>query len=410
MLTVSHPEILRELLPYLPVGLLPTRIQGRPLPLLILKCTKEMILTAKLRSGFRFYLAPVDLDGLQTHGLITAFFDDHDQPLTLRTPLFDEDTLGQAFFGILASDRFDAHFFDEQNRELLGYRVRNKGAARFRSMFRRMRFPPPDPRLTPLFHNSLPDWFGQRDAREDKNALSVSFEEELFPEPVYREPEEDQESSYHGRREAARASLQLPDDGVSPRELDIVGVLHRLFPSESIFLNPTRSDTGTEFVDVMVAGMNHVLLIQSKDSPNTEAVLQRSIGRKKAVALSQLERAARQLEGSISYALGSDPVSVVVAGRHHQVPVEHREVIGLIVVRELFDDEFSSYSPVLLDLFGRTGIRCFALDYPELHEYTFFLRTEKSFIGALDEVFDVAQERRLFPRLRLGLPTPNEDS
>ena len=132
MLTVSQPQILREILPYLPVGLLPTRVRGRPLPLLILKCTKEMILTAKLRRGFRFYLAPVDLDGLQTYGLITAFFDDHDQPLTLRTPLFDEKPLGHAFFGILASDQFDAHFFDEQNRELLGYRVRNKGAARFR--------------------------------------------------------------------------------------------------------------------------------------------------------------------------------------------------------------------------------------------------------------------------------------
>lgn len=142
MLTVSHPEILTELLPYLPVGLLPTRVGGRRFPLLVLKCTKEMILTAKLRRGFRFYLAPVNLEGLQTHGLITAFFDDHDEPLTLRTPLFDQEPLGHAFFGILASDQFDAHFFDEQNRELLGYRVRNRGAARFRFTFRRMNFAP----------------------------------------------------------------------------------------------------------------------------------------------------------------------------------------------------------------------------------------------------------------------------
>ena len=107
---------------------------------------------------------------------------------------------------------------------------------------------------------------------------------------------------------------------------------------------------------------------------------------------------------------GSDHIEVIVAGRHHLVSVENREIVGLIVVRELFDDEFSSYSPVLLDLFDRTGIRCFALDYPELHEYTFFLPTEESFVGALDEVFDVAQERRFFPRLRLGLVQSSEDA
>lgn len=126
--------------------------------------------------------------------------------------------------------------------------------------------------------------------------------------------------------------------------------------------------------------------------------------------MSQLKKAACQLNGAISYAVDSGHLDVTVEGMSHRVPVADREIVGLIVVRELFDDEFSSYSPVLLDLFDRTGIRCFTLDYPELHQYTFFLRTEEDLVDALDQVFEVARENRFFPRLRLGLVQPSDDA
>ena len=88
-LTLNNPGIISELA-NLQVGLMPMRRRNGNL-LLIIKCSKEMILTAKIRKGFRFYLAPIQIESLQTYGLITAFFDDHDEPLTIRTPLVEEE-------------------------------------------------------------------------------------------------------------------------------------------------------------------------------------------------------------------------------------------------------------------------------------------------------------------------------
>lgn len=54
--------------------------------LLIVKAYKEYILAARMNGGFSFYLAPLQSTSGLTVALATAFFDDGDEPLVVRTP------------------------------------------------------------------------------------------------------------------------------------------------------------------------------------------------------------------------------------------------------------------------------------------------------------------------------------
>ena len=75
-----------------------------------------------------------------------------------------------------------------------------------------------------------------------------------------------------------------------------------------VFLNPIREDTGTELTDVLAVTEEVVLLIQAKDSPNTEASLRRPIDRTRSVIRSHIDKAAKQLRGAIAKMQSRDEV------------------------------------------------------------------------------------------------------
>ena len=104
MLTITNPEDLD-----FPGGLLPTHRVGDSRMILIVKAAGEIALTAGLRRFFRFYLAPLHSGGVDTCGLLTAFFDDHDEPLAIGTPLFDGEITSD-FLQLLSSESFDVYF------------------------------------------------------------------------------------------------------------------------------------------------------------------------------------------------------------------------------------------------------------------------------------------------------------
>ena len=106
------------------------RYVGSSRMILIAKTFREFAATAQLRKSFRFYLVPLCAGDVHTYGLISAFFDDHDEPLTICTLLFDEEE-SHEIFRVLSSDSFDMFFFDEHDRELIGFRAENPDAARF---------------------------------------------------------------------------------------------------------------------------------------------------------------------------------------------------------------------------------------------------------------------------------------
>ena len=162
-----------------------------------------------------------------------------------------------------------------------------------------------------------------------------------------------------------------------------------------------RANEGREFVDVLVATANTVLLIQAKDSPITAATLSRTIDRKKATAAAHVKKAASQLKGSINHLRSGSSIEIITNGQRCDVSMSGREVFGLVIVKEMFDPERSACSRLVLSVFEETDIPCLLLDYLEFQQLTFFRRTEESFVGTLREIFSAAREHGYVPTVTL---------
>ena len=377
--SVTYPEVLQTLVD-IPGGLLPMRYVGSSRMLLIVKAMREIAETVRLRKFFRFYLVPLRAGDVHTHGLLAAFFDDHDEPLTIRTLLFDEE-LTREIFQVLSSDSFDMLFFDEHNRELIGFRAENPDAARFRSFANTIRLVPGTLEIARQFHDDMMFWFGTRSTADDNAALRVNLFETQLADNLYPQS-------------------QTPGEF---NERDIEMGLHRAFSGDQVYRNPMRAKEGREFVDVLVATEKTVLLIQAKDSPITEATLSRTIDRKEATTAAHVKKAAAQLKGSINHLRSGSSIEIITDGQRWDISMSGREVFGLVIVKELFDPERSTCSRPVLTVSEETDIPCLLLDYLEFQQLTFFRRNEESFVGTLREFFSAACEHGLFPRSRFGL-------
>ncbi len=359
---------------------MPFRRIGDLRKILVLKASRELAQTARLRGEFRVYFVPVHVGGVATYGLATAFFDDKDEPLVIRTPLFKQE-ITREFLLLLSSDSIYIHFFDEHNRELIGFRAENPHADHVRVLSNTMHFVNPTLERVRQVHNEMNSWFGTRSSSDDAAAFTIHLRERLFPDSL-------------------EESVANPGDLNEP---DIAMALRRPFRVDQVFLNPIRTDNEREFVDVLVVTAKTVLLIQAKDSPSTELALTRKITRRINTTANHVNRAARQLKGSINHLLSGNPIEIITNGKCRKVSITGRDIFGLIIVKELFDLEQRTFSPPVFNIFGETGVPCLLLDHIDFHELTFFRTTEESFVGTLEEIFSVACAHDLFPRSRFGL-------
>ena len=380
-LTITNPEVVDTLVDS-PGGLWPIRRGGDSRMILVVKAEREMAKTAKLRGGFRFYLVPVHVGDVATYGLLTAFFDDNDEPLVIRTPLFDEE-ITRDFLLLLSADSFYVHFFDGHNRELLGFRAENPNAHRFRALSNTMRFVTLTLERARQVLDEMQLWFSARSPSDDTAAFTIHLRERLFPDSL----------------------AGHVDNPGNLNEPDIATALHRSFRGDHVFTNPIRADNGREFVDVLVATAKTLLLIQAKDSPSTESALTRKIVRKKATAAKHVRKATVQLKGSINHLGSGESIEIITDGKRRNVSTSGRDVFGLVIVKELFDPERPTCSPPVLTVFNDTGIPCLLLDHTEFQQLTFFRTTEESFVGTLKELFSAACAYGVFPRSRFGLRT-----
>ena len=401
MITLKNPALVHQLSHY-PVGLFPAQVLGGQRNVLVVKCSKEMILAAKVLRELRFYLFPLARDGVQTYGLVTAFFDDPDEPLVIRTPLL-EDELGTGILDLLCSPTFDIHFFDEHDREFLGYRVNNTTSGKLTPMRDKIRLAASTYSLPwREFDDQLSTSFSNRTSEDDDKALVVEFVDELFPSDFMIMDTRPAENSYQGSKHTVFTSLERENPGVFA-ELDIVKFLHRVFPAEQIFLNPLRPDNGKEFVDVMVVTPDNLLLIQAKDSPNTKETLRRPIKRKISTVVRHLRKATAQLRGSISYVESNDPFTVQCGDGTHAITAGNLNVTSLVIVKEMYPTEYKSYTRLAFEVFGETGVPCFIQDYSHFHHLTYHRRTEQSFFATLDEILRFAIDHNEFPQSRFWL-------
>lgn len=338
-------------------------------------------------------------------GLVTAFFDDHDEPLTLSSPLFAGDELLKDLSLLLAQDQFDLFFFDEHDRELMGMRAHNESASRFRAEICNATFAELDIAAIQQSLGRLDRRFVTRDASDDAKAFAIKLGERLYPDDLFIIDARDEARRFDHRGSVAFTSIERKDPGPY-QERDIAAVLSRVFDGDCIYLNPMRADTGKELTDVLVVTDHLMLFIQAKDSPNTEAIMRRSIGRKRAIVRAHIQKAVDQLRGALDYARKNDGITLRTDCASSTMPIAERQLVGLVVVREMFDDDYVACTAPLLKVVRELEMPAILLDYSGLHIMAENLRTPAQLVNGLFDMLDVALEHEQFPKPIWSGPPP----
>lgn len=401
MLSISHPNVMRKV-NELTIGLFPATVRGDYIPKLIIKASKETILTAKVRREFLIHLVPYEIGQLKSLGFIAAFFDDQNHPLTIVGPLVKEFS-GKELSKLFISPQVDVHFFDELGRELLAYRAKFSFTKEHREMLKRA--------IVPSFHGlnqsailtQMTEWFMLSTLLDDARAIKVSLIDPLMLEDIVYIDMRPENHSYHGSPGYSMFTLEREVPG-PPQEWEIISLLERTFDSKSIYLGPRRTYDKEEIVDVLVVTDESVILIQAKDSQNLEAAINKTLEKKRSATNKAFKKAVGQVKGAIGYIRKYSPFVAVMDGSKVEINLEGKRIYALVVMKELFDDEYRGYTDLMIELFKQTGVSCIPLSYGELHQYSRFIRGDKAFFEAFTRVFNHGLESGEFPRLRVLPP------
>ena len=141
-----------------------------------------------------------------------------------------------------------------------------------------------------------------------------------------------------------------------------------------------------------------MLFIQAKDSPNTEDTLRRSIEKKRKTIRGHIMKATGQMRWALTYAREHGGVTILLNENPEKIQLGNRQIVGLVMVKELFDDDYSACSAPVLSLVRELELPISLLDYPQLHVLTQNLTTPTSFINGLYNALDMALEHKQFPK------------
>tara|TARA_R110000772_G_scaffold207017_1_gene317585 strand:+ start:4487 stop:5722 length:1236 start_codon:yes stop_codon:yes gene_type:complete len=398
LFSIQFPQILSHL-GQLAHGLQPVKLLPDGRFCLIIKVGKEAILTARLNRQVKIYIIP-DLDAPdRIHGFITAFFDDHDEPMVIFTPLFADDELAADLGLLLKQGAFDLYFFDEHDREMFGV-CAVVDAERFGTAWSTANLAELDLTRAAEILASMSDWFGLRTEADDDAAFTVDFEEDLYTADLLFIDARPEAADFAGANmEASINSLERSDPGAF-QERDIALLLRRAFPADSIFLNPIRDDTRKELTDILCVTDDFILVVQAKDSPNTEQSLRRSIDRKRSTIRAHIKKGAAQLRGAIKYILERDAIVIREEGEPQRVAVAGKYICGLVIVREMFDDDHQSCSSPVLAAAQACEAPTVLLEYQALHTMALRLPSPERLMSGLFQLFDVAIEKGEYPKPR----------
>lgn len=394
-LSIMKPELLREVA-VLGRGL--WVVEGPDGPTLVVKAGKEFILAARERRELRLYLAPYNSGDVTGYTLLTACFDDSISPLMIKTPLLGKDPLTQALQSF--PDEFSICFFDEHNRELLSCSAR----AQLDELREHLNL------ISPLederWHSMMEQadiWFSCTTAEDDARAITLSLLEDLFPSDFSITDLTRQ--GFQGSAGFSNTQLERPEPGHF-QEVDIIYLLHRAYSAEQIIHGPLKVADGEELVDVVVLGGEVTLLLQAKDSPNTAAILDTKLERKRKKSISQLKEGLSQLRGAVSTIRRErNPPLKLVSGAPLDIDLATRPLVGVVVVKELFIDAYDEYGAMILEFMDDVAIRVLAFDYNEFEEMTRHCPSEQALLSAFWQISECARERRIYPKLRFtGLP------
>jgi hypothetical protein len=381
LLSILYPETASDL-EALPIGLLPFRNAQTGKLLMAIKATKEMILTARMNQGFKFYVVPLASTVGIVPALVTAFFDDRDEPLILMTPLFN-DEMAREVRELLAYEELEIYFIDEHNREWASYRARLRDGGSCLVNGTELTLVAFSHEAMNLIYHGLEHWFSHRSPEDDARTITVSFIEGIGPDDLFIQDATDLNNDYVGSVGHSYSMLTRDNPGAF-QERDLVASLKRVFPGNRIAINPMRKDTGNELADILVLAASRVLLVQAKDSPNTEQSLGRSLDRKRLIMRQQVEKGVRQAMGTVAYVRGHDRIDLLVGRRDVQAMIGNSTLFSVVVIKEMFADEGALYVAACRNM-ASDGVQGIVLDYPSMDLFTHRLRHENEFMSGLED-------------------------
>lgn len=383
VLTILHPEVM-PLIKHLSYGLLPLRLKADQPFSLIIKMQKEAILAARLNSGFSFYLPLMPFSKGFTIALISAFFDDEDEPLVIRTPLYGNSDPSKALLEILSYDEVDIYFFDELNFEWMSYRTSLEDGGSCLLTEEEFFLLSYHSETSKSVHRAMTSWFGQRTSDDDERAIKAVFKNKLSVGDFAILDMMPETNSYQGSSGFRFDQLTRTDPGYF-QERDISACLLRAFTPESIMMNPRRKDTSKEILDHLVLTDRVALLIQAKDGPTTEASMRRTLLRKRQGTHGQIKKGIRQINGAIRYLNRNELAKLTVGDKDVEISIGQRQTLGLVIVKELFEDEADAYTAASNEFAGLSsgGI---LMDYSSFHALTHHFSSSEGLLGVLSEI------------------------
>ncbi|WP_411561634.1 hypothetical protein [Pseudomonas shirazensis] len=392
-LTIMRPEIAACVATFSGgLSVLSRQQSGLSRTVLIIKTSKESILTAKLQGVFKFYLAPAQISGQPCMAVVTAFFDNADSPLTILSPLIAGERLPEALEKL--PNAFDVCFFDEHNREVFAcnaYAELSAFRAALQSCAKAARSDGVE--LMQRAH----EWFAWRSDDDDCRAIPVKLSDTLLPVDVVHYNMREDSHGYLGSPGFSRSTLRRPEPGAQ-QELDIIMLLQRVYTPSQIVHSPVKVADNEELVDIAVAGAHCTLLIQAKDSPNTDQTLKSSLERKQTKSVSQLKVGLSQLGGAVS-SLQRNPNLKLAGNGVLDTDLTARPLVGVVIVKELFPGRFDVYSELAVKTMGKFGLPVVFFDYPEFERITRHCTSEKELLSAFDQILGAVTQTGLYPRI-----------
>ncbi|WP_150815671.1 hypothetical protein [Pseudomonas fluorescens] len=366
MLALHNPD-LKNILRQHHIGLLTIRADDNKL-ILIVKMSKEILLAMKLCNGFKMSFVEYESNDERAHALLTLIYDIPDEPLSLTNTFYDVPQ-SRELIELLDQENFQVYGFDEHDREFFGRVAKISDIERFREIKKTLVLRRHQSNTESNFEDFINTCHHTAKNNNEQYTFSIDFTSTIYSEFTHFLDTTRLISSPSSELKPLHYSLERKEPG-DQQEVDIFLLLKNIFGSDDVFLNPIRLDNGEEFSDVLVITKAHILIIQAKDSPNTESSLSTSVDRKKKKTLSHLDKAIRQLVGAINHARHNKVLRFKLKDSVIEVDLLGREIVGLAVVKELFDEDRRAYMTKLMEPYEATGTPCSVLSYMDLHYYS----------------------------------------
>ncbi len=395
-LSIEHPEVMASIRE-MPGGLNVGKFQSSDSFLLIVKQSKEAILAAVEKQYFSIYLCPV-LEG-QSFALMSAFWDDTDQPLVIMTPLLADDILTVTFIEMLHSQTVFVHFFDLLNIERAGFLAKIKSSDHADRILRNpIDFGGAESLVD--IHDDAWDWFANRTSADDARAITIELEESLFSEDIFVIDANGPDT----RVATYGTSLRRTGNPGDMQEPEIATILAAVFEEGSVYINPYRTDRHNELCDVLVETDELIIVVQAKDSPNDVQTLFRTISRKRKSWRSKLKEGLAQTVGAIKHLSATDFIDLTDNTRAstNRVQTSNKPIYGLVVVPEIVDDERDEYAKfyTLHELANLHAI--VPLSFTEIANYCHRASSAEAFIKMICDIYLHSKIEGVLPKLRFG--------